>query len=327
MDDAADPILTFFSAEEAAIDDILYTTLGVKRESAADEIRKAYRKAALLCHPDKHSHKSEEERGVASVKFQRIGFSWAVLSDEKRRKRYDATGRTDELKFDDAEGAGWDAYFDDLFERVDRKMLDDDKAKYQGSEDELEDLRDAYIKGKGNFVTIMSHIPHSAWADEARFIVAIEAEIKAGNLERTAKWTATSTDERASANRRKSEEKSAAAAEKRAKELGVHDEFYGSGKKGKRNGEKKEPAAAETGLAALIRARQGARTVSIQSLEAKYRQIEEDAKARSSKKRKGKAVEDPPDLDDEAFAALQAKMFGDKAKSAGGPKDKKRKAK
>lgn len=86
MDDT-DPILTFFSEAEAAIDDILYTTLGVKRESAADEIRKAYRKAALLCHPDKHSHKSEEERAAASVKFQRIGFSWAVLSDDKRRKR------------------------------------------------------------------------------------------------------------------------------------------------------------------------------------------------------------------------------------------------
>lgn len=195
-----------------------------------------------------------------------------------------------------------------------------------GSEEELEDLRDAYIKGKGNFVTIMSHIPHSAWADEARFVVAIEAEIKAGNLERTAKWTATSTDERASDARRKSEEKSAKAAEKRAKELGVHDEFYGSGKKGKRNGEKEKPA--EAGLAALIRARQGSRTVGIQSLEAKYRQIEEDAKARNSKKRKGKAVEDPPDLDDEAFAALQAKMFGDKAKGAGGGKgDKKRKTK
>ncbi|KAL1405788.1 hypothetical protein Q8F55_007464 [Vanrija albida] len=322
MDDA-DPILTFFSEAEAAIDDILYTTLGVKRESASDEIRKAYRKAALLCHPDKHSHKSEKEQAAASVKFQRIGFSWAVLSDEKRRKRYDATGRTDELQFGDAEEAGWDAYFDDLFERVDRKMLDDDKEKYQGSEDELEDLRDAYIKGKGDLVVIMSRVPHSAWVDEKRFVVAIEAEITAGNLERTAKWTSTSTDERASEGRRKNEEKSAKAAEKRAKELGVHDEFYGSGKKGKRNGEKKKEEPAENGLAALIRARQGMRTVGIQSLEAKYRQIEEDAKARN-KKRKGK-VEDPPDLDDEAFAALQAKMFGDKAK--GGAKDKKRKTK
>ena len=27
---------------------------------------------------------------------------------------------------------GWDAYFESLFQRVDRKMLDDRKEKYQG---------------------------------------------------------------------------------------------------------------------------------------------------------------------------------------------------
>jgi DnaJ family protein C protein 9 len=27
---------------------------------------------------------------------------------------------------------GWDAYFESLFERIDRKVLDEDKARYQG---------------------------------------------------------------------------------------------------------------------------------------------------------------------------------------------------
>jgi hypothetical protein len=27
---------------------------------------------------------------------------------------------------------GWEAYFETLFERIDRKVLDEDKAKYQG---------------------------------------------------------------------------------------------------------------------------------------------------------------------------------------------------
>lgn len=44
--------------------------------------------------------------------------------------RYDATGRTDELAFGD--DVSWDAYFSDLFERVDRQALDADKKKYQG---------------------------------------------------------------------------------------------------------------------------------------------------------------------------------------------------
>ena len=46
--------------------------------------------------------------------------------------RYDSTGKTNESAFADAEEMGWDAYFESLFQRIDRKMLDEDKAKYQG---------------------------------------------------------------------------------------------------------------------------------------------------------------------------------------------------
>lgn len=45
---------------------------------------------------------------------------------------YDTTGNTHECKFADADEAGWEAYFEDLFERLDRKILDEDKARYQG---------------------------------------------------------------------------------------------------------------------------------------------------------------------------------------------------
>jgi hypothetical protein len=47
--------------------------------------------------------------------------------------RYDATGRTAENAFTEAEDMGWDSYFESLFQRIDRKVLDDDKAKYQGA--------------------------------------------------------------------------------------------------------------------------------------------------------------------------------------------------
>jgi DnaJ family protein C protein 9 len=88
MSEESDPLLTFFSASEAESLDILYVTLGCTKDASADDLRKAYRKAALRCHPDKHASKSEEERAVLHVEFQKIGFAWAVLSDEKRRKRY-----------------------------------------------------------------------------------------------------------------------------------------------------------------------------------------------------------------------------------------------
>ena len=57
------------------------------------QIRKAYRKLALKCHPDK---------GGDEKQFQQVGYAYAVLSDEKRRKRFDDTGRTDESFFEGA---------------------------------------------------------------------------------------------------------------------------------------------------------------------------------------------------------------------------------
>jgi hypothetical protein len=45
--------------------------------------------------------------------------------------RYDESGRTDD-KFAGAEEMGWEAYFETLFQKIDGKMLNEHKAKYQG---------------------------------------------------------------------------------------------------------------------------------------------------------------------------------------------------
>lgn len=55
-----------------------------------------------------------------------------VTNAARHSYRYDETGRTDESAFADAEEMGWDAYFESLFERIDRRVLDEDKARYQG---------------------------------------------------------------------------------------------------------------------------------------------------------------------------------------------------
>ena len=129
MGDREDSISQLFpDAEEVD----LYKVLSVSRDAQFDDIRKAYRRLALIYHPDKHATASESARADASLKFQQIGFSFTVLSDEKRRKRYDLTGKTYEgLDFPPGED-GWEAYFEELFDRVTKEKLDEMKKEYQG---------------------------------------------------------------------------------------------------------------------------------------------------------------------------------------------------
>lgn len=125
-----DPINQFFPNQDE-ID--LYAVLSVENDSTQELIKKAYRRLALVHHPDKHATSGQSARAEASVKFQQIGFAYAVLSDESRRKRYDQTGRTDEGFESLAGDDGWEAYFEAMFERVTRGKLDEMKKEYQGA--------------------------------------------------------------------------------------------------------------------------------------------------------------------------------------------------
>lgn len=127
--DNEDPISTFFPGQQS-VD--LYDVLSLKSDASLDGIKKSYRRLALIYHPDKHASSSEAAKADASTKFQQIGFAYAVLSDDKRKARYDRTGKTDE-GFEMAAGEdGWEAYFEEMFERVTRGKLDEMKKEYQG---------------------------------------------------------------------------------------------------------------------------------------------------------------------------------------------------
>lgn len=60
-----------------------YATLGIKPEATADEVKRAYRKAARKYHPDVSKEKNAEAR------FKEVGEAYEVLSDAEKRAHYD----------------------------------------------------------------------------------------------------------------------------------------------------------------------------------------------------------------------------------------------
>ncbi|KAI0781001.1 hypothetical protein BD413DRAFT_675505 [Trametes elegans] len=346
MDDREDPIAQFFPDPESVN---LYEVLSIKSDASQDDIKKAYRRLALRCHPDKHSAASEEAKAEASLKFQQVGFAYAVLSDEKRRKRYDLTGKTDEgADFGPGEGS-WEDYFEELYDRVSRDKLDELKKEYQGSEEEVADLKKAYTETDGDIEKIMTHIPHSTHDDEARFIVAISDLIKQGELPSLPQWESSTKDEKAKLVRKKQADKEAKEAESLAKELGVWDEFYGSGKPGARKAKSKGKAKQQAGeeedtsaLQALILNKRKNMDSFFDNLAAKYGDAqpapktgkkgkkrgkdadedEEEEVAASPRKKSKKNVPPHPDIDDAEFERIQQRLMDQKAKGAadgGGP--------
>lgn len=227
-----------------------------------------------------------------------------------------------------------------------------------GSQEEADDLKQAYTEHDGSIEQIMAHIPHSTFDDEARFIVKISALIQSGELPKLKTWDKSVKDEKAKLVRKKQGEKEATEAEELAKELGVWDEFYGSGKpaakktrKGKAASKAQDADEDEedtSALQALILKKRKNMDSFFDGLASKYAEPEKG----KGKKRRGKAAADdddeamdadgpppkkrakrnnvppPPDIDDEEFEKLQQKLFPkDKPASSSSSTSKTRKGK
>lgn len=65
----------------------LYEMLGVDEHATEKEIKRAYRKAAMRCHPDRNAGNED----AARAKFQEIKEAYAILSDPAQREVYDRT--------------------------------------------------------------------------------------------------------------------------------------------------------------------------------------------------------------------------------------------
>ena len=85
-----------------------YETLGVSRDADEAELKKAYRKLAMSCHPDRNPGPEAEAR------FKEVNEAYGVLSDAQKRQIYDRYGH-EGLQGGGGGGGGGFGGFEDLF--------------------------------------------------------------------------------------------------------------------------------------------------------------------------------------------------------------------
>ena len=77
-----------------------YEVLGLQKGASEDDIKQAYRKAALKWHPDRWVNGTDKEKKTAEEKFKEASEAYSVLSDPAKRQKYDQFG------FAGVDGAG-----------------------------------------------------------------------------------------------------------------------------------------------------------------------------------------------------------------------------
>ena len=88
-----------------------YEVLGLSKGASTDEIKSAYRKAALKWHPDRHVDDSEAGKKEAEEKFKEASEAYSILGDPDKKAKYDQFG------FAGVEGGGaqdWSQGFGNL---------------------------------------------------------------------------------------------------------------------------------------------------------------------------------------------------------------------
>ncbi|KAJ1972236.1 hypothetical protein H4R35_004789 [Dimargaris xerosporica] len=311
----------------------LYAVLQVTTAATETQVKHAYRKLALQFHPDKfdqakvltavngstrvstQDNASDEEtlREQWTRRFQRITLAYSILSDPKKRERYDQTGSVEDSVLDTLaeDGRDWDAYFAEIYKgMVNTAAIDKFAATYRESTEERADLLQAYQTCQGDMEGILNSVPLAVVEDELRFRKILDAAIDAKEVEQLVRYTA--FNKRAYTKRVKAAQREAKEAEALACELNAT------------NGDNAHTNTATTeqddelgSLQALIQQRSQQRMGSlIANLEAKYAP-KPKAKARTSKantrkRTRAPSVDEPSEAE---FLALQEKLFGKKTKA------------
>ena len=169
---------------------------------------------------------ADGEKEAANKKFQEIAFAYAILSDDRRRKRYDLTGSTAESLEDDEE-FDWLSFYRGQFENViNDEAITKFSEEYKGSDEERTDLLKAYKSYKGRLDHIYEAVMLSdILLDDDRFREILDDAISKGEIPSYPAYEK-ETDEtrlkakKAEKKRRDDHDKRQAAEEAKAKKVG-----------------------------------------------------------------------------------------------------------
>ncbi|CAL3966460.1 unnamed protein product [Diplocarpon coronariae] len=282
-----------------------YATLNVARSATADEIKAAYRKAALKHHPDKAP---EEEKAAATATFQSIAFAYAILSSPSRRAHYDATGALSPSS--GGEDFNWSAFYAAQYrDIVTPSSITRFSLSYKGSAEERADVLAAYVQGKGRWAVVYETVLLSdCLVDEGRFRDYIDEAMEKGEVPPYQAYTGETARAR---------EKRMAAARREAAEADAEAED------GRRKKEKKGGGSLE-GLAMMIQRKNADAGMGfLDGLERKYKALEREKGSGPGAKRKKKA-ENLAEPDEAAFQAAAARLGGASRASAAESRGSKR---
>ena len=89
-----------------------YEVLGVAKTADAKQLKSAFRKKAMECHPDRHPDDPEAE-----ARFKELNEAYGILSDEQKRAAYDRMGHAAFQGGGGMGGAGFQD-FSDIFSQI-----------------------------------------------------------------------------------------------------------------------------------------------------------------------------------------------------------------
>lgn len=192
----------------------LYEVLGIPKTASETDIKRAYRRLSLHVHPDRVK---EDEKEIATKKFQALCKVHSVLSNKELRSVYDETGEVGEEVV--VQERDWVDYWRLMFPKITTDDIAKFENEYKGSDEELKDLKTAYLEFEGDMESVLENVLCATVDDEQRFCNILQACIDSEELPKFNSFIRENRKKKRA--RREMAKREAVEAEEAAQELGL----------------------------------------------------------------------------------------------------------